>query len=139
MANGLEAEETMKAKLFVPILAAALASAAAFAQQDQPKSGAAPTPEQQAAMNKQMQRMQERMKTMHEQMERIQQTKDPKERQELLQQHMQTMQEQMTDMRMMGGGMMMGMVGRACTAAGCTARPRATRPLARSGRSSAWT
>jgi hypothetical protein len=44
-------------------------------------------------------------------MNRIQQTTDPKERQKLLQEHMQTMREQMKDMRAMGGGMMMGMMG----------------------------
>ena len=58
-----------------------------------------------------MTQMQERMKTMQEQMSRMQQTTDPKERQKLLQEHMQTMQEQMKDMRAMGGGMMMGMMG----------------------------
>jgi hypothetical protein len=55
--------------------------------------------------------MQERMKTMQDQMNRLQQTTDPKERDKLLQEHMQTMREQMKDMRAMGGGMMMGMMG----------------------------
>ena len=59
----------------------------------------------------QMIQMQERMKTMQEQMNRIQQTTDPAERNKLMQKHLQTMQEQMKDMRAMGGGMMMGMMG----------------------------
>jgi hypothetical protein len=60
---------------------------------------------------KQMTQMQERMKKMQEQMDRIHQAKDAKERQKLMQEHMQTMQEQKKDMRAMGGGMMMGMMG----------------------------
>ena len=60
---------------------------------------------------KQMTQMQERMKKMQEQMNRINQTQDPQERQKLMQEHMQTMQEQKKDMRAMGGGMMMGMMG----------------------------
>jgi len=60
---------------------------------------------------KQMTQMQERMKKMQEQMDRIHQAKDAKERQKLVQEHMQTMKEQMKDMRGMGGGMMMGMMG----------------------------
>jgi uncharacterized membrane protein (DUF106 family) len=60
---------------------------------------------------KQMTQMQERMKKMQEQMNRINQTQDPQERQRLMQEHMQTMQDQMKDMRSMGGGMMMGMMG----------------------------
>ena len=58
---------------------------------------------------------QQRMNTMHEQMDRINQTKDPKERQRLLEEHWKTMDEQMSDMRMMEGmmgGMMGGMHGR---------------------------
>jgi hypothetical protein len=60
---------------------------------------------------KQMTEMRDRMKEMQEQMDRINKTQDPQERQRLMQEHMQTMQEQMKDMRGMGGGMMMGMMG----------------------------
>jgi hypothetical protein len=60
---------------------------------------------------KQMTQMRDRMKEMQEQMDRVNKTQDPQERQRLMQEHMQTMQEQMTDMRAMGGGMMMGMMG----------------------------
>lgn len=60
---------------------------------------------------KHLMQLQERMKTMQEQMSSIQQTTDPAERNKLMQEHMKTMQEQMKDMRGMGGGMMMGMMG----------------------------
>jgi len=52
----------------------------------------------------------DRMQEMHKTMERIQQSKDPAERQRLMQEHMEQMQKMMGDMHgMMGKGMGAGM------------------------------
>src|SRR5688572_6792547 len=54
-----------------------------------------------AEFDKQMAQAQENMKKMYEQMDKIQQTKDPKERQKLVEEHWASMQN--------GMGMMQGM------------------------------
>jgi hypothetical protein len=71
--------------------------------------------ESQEKWSRYTQQWRERMNTMHNQMDRIQQTKDPEERQRLLEEHWKTMDKQMADMRTMEGmmgGMMGGMHGR---------------------------
>jgi hypothetical protein len=98
----LAMERRTKMKLWLIAFLTALVLAVPVAQSQDVTPG--PNAEQ-------LTRMQDRMKQMQEQMDRINQTKDPKERQKLIQEHMQTMQEQMKDMRAMGGGMMMGMMG----------------------------
>jgi hypothetical protein len=72
-----------------------------------------PTPaEQEKAYQQYMEKMQAHMKLMQEQMTKIQQSKDPKERERLMQEHWTAMQDGMKWMHgtdsMPGCGMMMG-------------------------------
>lgn len=65
-----------------------------------------------------MESMRSNMKQMQELMSKIQNAKDPAERQALLQEHEQAMRKQMDMMHSMGGSMMMGMSGKSGTAMG---------------------
>jgi len=76
------------------------------AAQSAPKTPSKP-PTTAADMDKQMAQMQENLKRMEQLMDRIHQTKDPKQRHELMDEHAKTMQENMQMMRGMGGPMMM--------------------------------
>jgi hypothetical protein len=98
-------------KIFVHLTALgvmALPIEPAFAQQ--PASGTkdaqttqtTPSP---AEFDKQYAKMQEQMAKMQEEMERIRQTKDPKEREQLLKDHWTSMQNAMTTMHGMMGSM----------------------------------
>jgi hypothetical protein len=106
-----------KTSLFIVLLSLAFTCAA---QQPNSDSGGAATPpqgqqDQPMQMQMQMQQMQQmesRMQAMRALMERIQNTKDPEERQRLLDEHAQSMQQGMMMMgRMMpapGGGQRQG-------------------------------
>ncbi|WP_136416099.1 hypothetical protein [Herbaspirillum sp. ST 5-3] len=97
------------------VVAMALASSIAFAQQTAPSAASsaqakqtAPNP---AEFDKQMAQVQENMKKMQEQMAKLQQTQNPQERQRLLDDHWSTMQNTMGMMHGMWGPGMMGCCG----------------------------
>jgi len=101
----------------------ALATSVIFGQQaaaaTAPESQAKQTPSTPEDYDKQIEKMRAEMTTMQEQMRRIQQTRDPQERQRLLQDHWTSMQNMMTLMHgssqagghMTGGHMMGPMMG----------------------------
>jgi len=64
-----------------------------------------------ADRDRQMAQMQDNLKRMEELMDRIHQTKDLKQRHELMDEHAKTMRENMQMMRGMGGPTMMGTMG----------------------------
>jgi periplasmic protein CpxP/Spy len=104
-----------KASLFIVMLSFAFASAAQQPNGDRGGAATPPQSQQDQQMQMQMQQMQQmegRMQAMRALMERIQNTKDPEERQRLLDEHAQSMQQGMMTMgRMMpgpGGGQRQG-------------------------------
>ena len=91
--------------LFAALTVTALSAPAAFSQDTKPTPA---KPAMSMDMDKHASQMQEKMKAMQGQMDKIRQTTDPKERQQLMQEHMRAMHANMEMMRGMGGSMMMG-------------------------------
>src|SRR5574338_119700 len=94
--DGRERKKSMKTALFATLTAISLAAAPVFAD----------TP---AAPQQMMTQMQGQLAAMQQMMDRIHNTTDSAERQNLLSEHMQSMQSAMMTMRQMGGNFMMGM------------------------------
>ena len=95
----------MKPSILIAVIVACALSAPIVSAQERPASTKTAI---NMNMEKHMGQMQKNMQVMQAQMDKIHNTTDTKERQELMQAHMQAMQENMQAMHGMGGPMMMG-------------------------------